>query len=52
MADTLFSGYATEGIGNETMSLAVAGASGAIITALVGYGLISAVRLRRPKVPV
>ena len=52
VADTLFSGYATEGIGNETMSLAVAGASGAIITALVGYGLISAVHLRRPKVPV
>jgi cobalt/nickel transport system permease protein len=44
----LFADYATEGIGNETLSLAVAGASGAAITLLVGAGLFSAVRLQRP----
>jgi len=46
---SIFADYATEGIGNESLSLAVAGASGAIITLLVGAGLFSAVRLQKPR---
>ena len=45
---SIFADYATGGIGNESLSLAVAGASGAIITLLVGGGLFSAVRLQKP----
>lgn len=41
---SVFADYATSGIGNETVSLAVAGAAGVILTLLVGYGLVTASR--------
>ncbi len=44
---SIFSDYATSGVGNETLSLAVAGVSGVLITLLVGLGLISAARQGR-----
>ena len=46
----IFSDYATSGVGNETLSLAVAGVSGVLITLLVGLGLISAARQGRNRV--
>lgn len=45
----IFSEYATEGIDNQTLSLAIAGASGTLITLLVGYGLFRAGRNRRSR---
>jgi cobalt/nickel transport system permease protein len=51
VASGLFADYATAGLGNETVSLAVAGASGVAITLLVGSGLFAAVRGRRPDGP-
>lgn len=47
LAGSLFADYATDGIDNETLSLAVAGATGALVTLLVGFGLASGAR-RRP----
>jgi cobalt/nickel transport system permease protein len=44
----VFAGYATEGVDNETLSLAIAGAAGTVITLLVGYGLFRATRRRHP----
>lgn len=44
----LFADYATRGIDNATVSLAVAGIAGVALTLLVGYGLASASRYRRP----
>ncbi len=41
-SDSLFADYATAGIGNETVSLAVAGTLGVIITLAVGYGIFKA----------
>jgi cobalt/nickel transport system permease protein len=38
-ADGPFADYATRGIGNERLSLAVAGSAGVAITLLVGYGI-------------
>ncbi len=43
-ADGIFSDYATEGIGNESLSLAVAGTTGVVLSLAVGFGLVSAVR--------
>lgn len=46
----LFADYATSGISNEPLSLAVAGTAGVVITLTVGLGLLSAVRDRgRPR---
>ncbi|MEM8904216.1 MAG: energy-coupling factor ABC transporter permease [Actinomycetota bacterium] len=45
-ADSLFSDYATDGIDNETLSLAVAGTTGVVITLAVGFGIFAAVRQR------
>jgi len=42
-----FADYATRGIDDESLSLAVAGATGAVLTLLVGYGVVSAVRRGR-----
>lgn len=42
-----FAGYATQGLGNEALSLAVAGIVGVVVTLLVGVGIASAVRDRR-----
>lgn len=43
----LFADYATSGIGNQKISLAVAGLTGVTLSALVGYGLLRAVREAR-----
>ncbi len=42
-----FADYATSGVGNETLSLAVAGFSGAILTLLVGFGIVRTVAASR-----
>ncbi len=44
---SVFADYATRGIDNETLSLAVAGLAGVAITLLVGYGIVSASRQLR-----
>lgn len=44
---SLFADYATSGISNESLSLAVAGVAGVAITSAVGFGLFAAVRDRR-----
>jgi cobalt/nickel transport system permease protein len=51
LADSLFADYATEGIDNETISLAVAGLAGVALTLLVGYGVVTASRHNRPAHP-
>lgn len=50
-ADGLFADYATRGIDNEGLSLAVAGITGVAITLAVGWGVTSAQR-RRHRTPV
>ncbi len=47
----IFADYATEGVDNETLSLAVAGAAGTILTLAVGAGLVLALRGRRSRAP-
>jgi cobalt/nickel transport system permease protein len=42
----IFAEYATAGVGNETVSLAVAGAAGTAISLLIGLGIFYAVRDR------
>ena len=49
LADSLFSDYATEGITNETLSLAVAGIVGTLVAGLVVYGLFAATRENRKR---
>jgi cobalt/nickel transport system permease protein len=46
MADSLFADYATAGVDNEALSLAIAGIAGTVIVLLVGWGIFSAVRTR------
>jgi cobalt/nickel transport system permease protein len=46
LSDSIFADYATAGINNESLSLAIAGAAGTIITLAVGYGLFRALRQR------
>jgi cobalt/nickel transport system permease protein len=43
-ADAPFADYATSGIDNETLSLAVAGAAGVLLTIVVGAGILGAAR--------
>jgi cobalt/nickel transport system permease protein len=43
----IFADYATSGVGNETLSLAIAGLFGAAVTLAVGFGLFSASRSGR-----
>ncbi len=45
----VFADYATSGIGNETISLAVAGLTGISLCALVGYGLFRGLREARSR---
>ena len=45
---SFFADYATSGVGNETLSLAVAGISGTLLTLLVGFGVLRALRSARP----
>ncbi|MED5570024.1 MAG: energy-coupling factor ABC transporter permease [Actinomycetota bacterium] len=47
LASSWFSDYATAGISNESLSLAVAGVAGICITLLVGGGVVSASRSTR-----
>lgn len=47
LASSIFADYATAGIDNEQVSLAVAGAAGTAVALLVGLGLASAVRRGR-----
>jgi hypothetical protein len=47
----LFADYATAGIRNETLSLAVAGVVGTIVTLAVAAGVFLAVRERRGRDP-
>ncbi len=42
--DGLFADYATRGLDNESLSLAVAGGAGVAVTLFVGWGLVSAQR--------
>jgi cobalt/nickel transport system permease protein len=51
LADSLFADYATAGIRNETLSLAVAGVVGTIVTLAVAAGVFLAVRERRGRDP-
>mgnify|MGYP001815696952 CR=1 FL=1 len=44
LADALFADYATQGLDNETASLAVAGTAGVVLTLAVGLGLLGALR--------
>lgn len=46
LAGSPFADYATQGLSNETLSLAVAGIVGVVITLLVGVGVVYAVRDR------
>ncbi|MGH8912633.1 MAG: energy-coupling factor ABC transporter permease [Acidimicrobiia bacterium] len=51
LGDFIFADYATAGVGNETLSLAIAGAGGVLITLAVGYGVFHAVRERAATPP-
>jgi cobalt/nickel transport system permease protein len=51
LGDSIFADYATSGINNEALSLAIAGTAGVLITLAVGFGLFRAIRPRE-KVPV
>lgn len=44
--ESIFADYATSGINNEALSLAIAGIAGGLITLAVGYGLFRAIRPR------
>ena len=46
-ADGVFADYATRGIDNEALSLAVAGGTGVALTLVVGWGLVAAQRRLR-----
>ncbi|MFZ0013369.1 MAG: energy-coupling factor ABC transporter permease [Acidimicrobiia bacterium] len=47
LADSVFADYATSGISNESVSLAVAGIVGTVVTLAVAYGIFYAFRERR-----
>ncbi|MCP3973026.1 MAG: cobalt ABC transporter permease [bacterium] len=46
LSNSLFAQYATEGVDNESLSLALAGVAGTLITLAVGFGAFYAVRDR------
>jgi cobalt/nickel transport system permease protein len=48
LGDSVFADYATSGIDNETVSLAIAGVAGVALTLSVGYGVVSASRRLQP----
>lgn len=52
LVNSIFSDYATGGIENETLSLAVAGAAGTVIVLAVGWGLVSAIGRSRHRAPL
>jgi cobalt/nickel transport system permease protein len=45
-SSSLFADYATDGVRNDSLSLALAGAAGTLLTLLVGSGLFLAIRRR------
>jgi cobalt/nickel transport system permease protein len=51
LADFVFADYATAGIDNETLSLAIAGIVGTIVSLLVAYGLFIGLRESRKRDP-
>jgi cobalt/nickel transport system permease protein len=51
MGGSMFAHYATAGVANPTLSLAIAGAAGVVITLAVGAGILYAVRERRSEEP-
>ncbi len=51
LADSIFADYATAGISNETLSLALAGIVGLLVTLAVAAGILIAVRERRDTKP-
>ena len=51
LADSIFADYATAGIANEKLSLAIAGIVGTIVTLLVAYGLFIGLREARKREP-
>jgi hypothetical protein len=46
LGNRVFADYATAGVGNEGLSLAIAGAAGTAIALAVGFGLFATVRER------
>lgn len=48
LGDGIFANYATAGLENETLSLAIAGAAGTVIALSVGWGIFHAARARKP----
>lgn len=44
LSNGLFADYATEGVENESLSLAIAGVAGTVVTLAVGFGLFAAAR--------
>ncbi len=44
LSSSVFADYATTGVANETLSLAIAGLTGIVITLAVAYGLFRAIR--------
>lgn len=51
LADSMFADYATAGITNESVSLAVAGVVGTVVTLAVAAGIFLAIRDRRGRDP-
>lgn len=51
LADSILAEYATEGISNETLSLAIAGTVGTLVTLLVAGGIFIGVRESRGRDP-
>jgi cobalt/nickel transport system permease protein len=51
LADSIFADYATSGVGNEPLSLAIAGAVGTLVTLAVASGIFIGVRERRSRDP-
>ena len=51
LADAVFADYATAGIANETLSLAIAGIVGTVVTLLVAAGMLIAMRESRGRDP-
>ncbi len=49
LGSSIFADYATAGVASETVSLAIAGAAGTVLTLAVGGGLLLAVRDRRAR---
>lgn len=49
LADTLFADYATRGIDNEELSLAIAGVTGVVLTLVVGCGIVGSSPRGRPR---